>query len=129
MGQNALANAGTAGPRVSSAARARWRAARLFQQQAQLVLATEQVPFVQWLLLETLKELLDEGRESVSQAAVANRAGLARGVGSYWMVMLEEFGLVDRGRDALLRSLWLRRASAGLLINRCKHGESFPYES
>jgi hypothetical protein len=101
MDQKALVNARTAGPRASAAARARWRAARLFQQQAQLVLATEQVPFVEWLLLETLKELLDERREYVSQAAVADRAGLARGVASYWMAMMDEFGLVDRGRDAL----------------------------
>ena len=83
------------------------------------MLATEQVPFVQWLLLETLKELLDEGRESVSQAVVANRAGLARGVASYWMVMLEEFGLVDRGRDALPTYDLILTSSGEAALRRC----------
>jgi len=56
---------------------------------------------VQWLLLETIAELTDEGLGCVTQSAVANRAGLARGVASYWMAMMEEYGQVDRGRDAL----------------------------
>ncbi len=119
MSQGALANRQSIGPRASSAARASWRAARLFQQQAQLALATEQVPFVQWLLLETLRELTEEGVGCVTQTGVANRAGLARGVASYWMVIMEEYGLVDRGRDALRTYDLILTSSGEATLRRC----------
>jgi DNA-binding MarR family transcriptional regulator len=91
----------------------------LFQQQAQLALATEQVPFVQWLLLETLRELTEEGLGCVTQTAVANRAGLGRGVASYWMAMMEEYGLVDRGRDALRTYDLVSTSSGEETLRRC----------
>ena len=119
MSQSALANPRTVEPRASSAARSRWRAARLFQQQAQLALAAEQVPFLQWLLLETLKELTEDGLRRVTQTAVANRAGVARGIASYWMAMMEEYGLVDRGRDAVPTYDLILTSSGEATLRRC----------
>lgn len=84
-------------PRPTSEVRARWRAARRFQVAAQHALG---MPFIEWLLLETLAELVDEANGPVSQAAVAERAGLSDKITSYWMVMLDELGFVDRGPDA-----------------------------
>ena len=83
--------------RPSAAARKRWRDARLFQRDVQQTLARAHVEFTEWLLLETLQELLDERGCAVSQAEIAERAGLARKVASYWMIVMDEAGLVDRG--------------------------------
>lgn len=52
---------------------------------------------MQWLLLETVRELCDETCDAVSQNAVAERAGVARQVASYWMIVMSEDALVDRG--------------------------------
>jgi hypothetical protein len=84
-------------PRPTAAVRTRWRAARHFQVAAQHALG---MPFIEWLLLETLAELVDEANGPVSQAAVAERAGLSEKITSYWMGMLDELGFVDRGPDA-----------------------------
>lgn len=46
--------------RRSAAARKRWRDARAFQADVQTVLGRAGVQFMQWLLLETLQELIDE---------------------------------------------------------------------
>jgi len=83
--------------RRSAAARKRWRNARLFQRDVQVSLARERVHFMEWLLLETLQELCDEAQDAVSQSAIAARAGLSRKVASYWMTIMSEHGLVDRG--------------------------------
>lgn len=63
----------------------------------QLQLDREHVPFVMWLMLETLQELFDETGDAVSQNALAERIGLTRQVTSYWMIMMSEAGLIDRG--------------------------------
>ncbi|HEX2870499.1 MAG TPA: MarR family winged helix-turn-helix transcriptional regulator [Polyangiaceae bacterium] len=55
------------------------------------------MPFAMWLLLETLQELLDETGDAVSQNALAERTGLTRHVTSYWMILMSEEGLIDRG--------------------------------
>ena len=81
-------------------ARRLWREARQFQEQAQTQLARSMVPFVEWLLLETLAELIVEEGGAVSQVQVAKRSGLSERVVSYWMVAMSEFGVVDRGPDA-----------------------------
>jgi DNA-binding MarR family transcriptional regulator len=83
--------------RPSAAARKRWRDARLFQRDVGVSLARERVSFMEWLLLETLHELRDETRDAVSQSAIARRAGLPRKIVSYWMIIMSEQGLVDRG--------------------------------
>jgi DNA-binding MarR family transcriptional regulator len=85
-------------PRKSASARQQWSAARVFQQKAQRLLAT--VPFVEWLLLETLQELMDEANDAVTQVELARRCGLSERVVSYWFTMMNEFGLIDRGPDA-----------------------------
>jgi DNA-binding MarR family transcriptional regulator len=69
----------------------------LFQRDVQQTLARAHVEFTEWLLLETLQELVDERGCAVSQREIAERAGLARKVASYWMIVLDEAGFVDRG--------------------------------
>lgn len=86
--------------RPSVAARKRWRDARAFQADVQTALSKLHVSFAQWLVLETLRELRDETREAVSQNLVADRAGLTRQVVSYWMIVMSELALVDRGPAA-----------------------------
>jgi DNA-binding MarR family transcriptional regulator len=82
-------------PRPTAQVRQRWREARQFQIRAQKALKGH--AFFEWLLLETLQELLDETGDAVSQAAIAERAGLTKMMTSYWMSSMEEYGLVDRG--------------------------------
>ncbi len=53
--------------------------------------------FTEWLLLETLKELFEETGDAVSQTAIAERAGITPKVASYWLIMMSENALVDRG--------------------------------
>ncbi len=83
--------------RRSAVARKRWRDARAFQVDVQTLLARACVQFTEWLLLETLQELLDETGDAVGQAAIAERAGLTRKVASYWLIVMSENALVDRG--------------------------------
>jgi hypothetical protein len=83
--------------RRSAAARKRWRDARAFQADVQTVLAGFAIQFMEWLLLETLHELIDETGDAVSQSAIAERAGLTRKVASYWLILMSETALVDRG--------------------------------
>ena len=83
--------------RPSTAPRKRWRDARAFEAGVQLVLVSERVPFTMWLMLETLQELQDETHDAVSQNALAERAGLRRQIVSYWLIVMSEDALVDRG--------------------------------
>jgi DNA-binding MarR family transcriptional regulator len=93
----------------TAAVRQRWREAHEFQARAQKVLANVGVPFIQWLLLESLRELNLEHQNAVSQARIAERSGLSRMVTSYWMIAMNENGLVDRGPDEEGRAyrIWL----------------------
>ena len=84
-------------PRPSAEQRRRWREARQFQVRAQRALGAIGMPFVEWLLLESLQELIDETGDAVSQAQVADRAGLTKMIASYWMGLMDEHGLIDRG--------------------------------
>lgn len=86
--------------RLSAAARRRWRDARAFQADVRKTLARQRVSFMEWLVLETLRELCDETGGPVSQNLVADRAGLTRQVASYWMIVMSETDLVDRGPSA-----------------------------
>jgi hypothetical protein len=80
----------------SAVARKRWRDARQFQVHAQEVLASVGVPFVQWVVLESLRELSLERRDAATPTRVAERTGLSRMVTSYWLILLDEKGLIDR---------------------------------
>lgn len=86
--------------RSSAAARKRWRDARAFQADVHTTLVRQRVSFMEWLLLETVRELCDETGDAVSQNQVAERAGLTRQVASYWMIAMTENYLVDRGPSA-----------------------------
>jgi hypothetical protein len=50
-------------------------------------------------VLETLAELVAEANAPVSQAAIADRAGLSDKITSYWMTMLDELGFVNRAPE------------------------------
>jgi len=86
--------------RPSAEARRQWREAREFQSSAQRLFKHPTIAFVEWLLLETLQELLDERGDAVSQAELARRSGLSERVVSYWMLLLSDLGIVDREPDA-----------------------------
>ena len=73
-----------------------WREARAFQTKAQQVLS-HQMTFTEWLLLETIEELSRETPDAVTQNAIAARTGLSRSVVSYWLEIMGECGMVDRG--------------------------------
>lgn len=81
----------------TAAARARWRQAREFEARARLVLALQKMEFIEWLLLQTLSELEQQDWEGVKQNEIARRTGVSRQLVSYWMIALDERGLVDRG--------------------------------
>ena len=85
----------------TAAARKRWREARAFQADVRVALSEQRVEFMEWLLLETVRELCDETCGAVSQNMVAERAGLTRQVVSYWLIVMSETALVDRGPSAL----------------------------
>jgi len=74
---------------------------------------------MQWLLLETVEELRQAKFERVTQSAVAKRAGLARGLVSYWMRMMEEYGLIDRGQDAVPSYDLILTSSGAATLRRC----------
>jgi DNA-binding MarR family transcriptional regulator len=80
--------------------RRRWREAREFQSNVQRLFKHPTVTFVEWLMLETLQELVEERSQAVSQADVARRSGLTERVVSYWMLLLSDLGVVDREPDA-----------------------------
>lgn len=94
-----LVQTGREAPRglPSAAARKQWRDARRFQIHAQEILANVGVPFVQWVVLESLRELSLEHRDAATPARVAERTGLSRIVTSYWLILLDEKGLIERG--------------------------------
>jgi DNA-binding MarR family transcriptional regulator len=71
----------------------------VFQARAQRLFKELTTTFVEWLLLETLQELIDERGDAVSQADVARRSGLSERVVSHWLLLLSDLGFVDRGPD------------------------------
>jgi DNA-binding MarR family transcriptional regulator len=58
------------------------------------------IPFGMWLVLETLYELLEHTGDAVSQAAVAERAGMTKMVVSYWMTLMDGEGFISRQPDS-----------------------------
>jgi DNA-binding MarR family transcriptional regulator len=89
----------------TTVARARWREARQFEARTREVLGLQRTSFVEWLLLQTLSELKGGDCEGVAQNELARRTGLSRKVVSYWMIVMADFGLVDRGQGEDPRSL------------------------
>jgi DNA-binding MarR family transcriptional regulator len=113
----------------TSAARTRWREARRFEARTREVLGLQRTDFTEWLLLQTLAELGGGDNEGVKQNEIATRTGLSRKVVSYWMIIMADCGLVDRGQgddprswgvllsargEELLRVCNERLAAAGL---------------
>jgi DNA-binding MarR family transcriptional regulator len=83
--------------RSTAKARRRWRDARDYQVNVQRALSGLGLRFVEWLLLESLYELLQETGDGVSQTMIAERAGVSEMVASKWLIRMEYDGLLDRG--------------------------------
>lgn len=60
-------------------------------------LGGEGMRLVEWLVLESLFELIQETGDCVSQAMIAERAGLSEMVTSHWLIRMEMNDLLDRG--------------------------------
>ncbi|HVY30076.1 MAG TPA: hypothetical protein VHB79_26145 [Polyangiaceae bacterium] len=73
----------------------------------------QRTSFVEWLLLQTLSELEGDDNEGVAQNEIARRTGLSRKVVSYWMIMMADCGLVDRGQGDDPRSWGVLLSSRG----------------
>lgn len=82
-------------------ARAQWREARGFEMRARRLLARDRCAFLEWLLLRTLCDIPGEPWDCVQQIELARRAGLSRQVASYWLIRMDQRGLVarDAGED------------------------------
>jgi DNA-binding MarR family transcriptional regulator len=82
-------------------ARAQWREARSFEKRARRLLARNRCAFLEWLLLRTLCDVPGEPWDGVPQIELARRAGLSRQVASYWLMRMDQRGLVvrDEGED------------------------------
>lgn len=113
----------------TAAARDRWREARQFEARTRDVLSLQRTDFTEWLLLQTLSDLRGGDSESVKQNEIASRTGLSRQVVSYWLIIMADCGLVNRGQgddprswgvlissrgEELLRACNERLAAAGL---------------
>lgn len=81
-------------PRLSAPVRMAWREARELEHQLRKALGP--TVFCEWLLLETLHELVEQTHDAVSQAQLAERTGLTKMAVSYWMASMNERGLIDR---------------------------------
>jgi DNA-binding MarR family transcriptional regulator len=94
-------------PRATAGLRKQWREACRFRVDVQKAIGRH--AFYEWLILETLQELLEEAGDAVSQIEIAKRAGLSKTKASYWMFWMEEHGLVSRGpsSDGRAYRIWL----------------------
>jgi DNA-binding MarR family transcriptional regulator len=109
-------------PRTSAKQRQLWRQARQFRERADHVLSEHKVTFIEWLLLETLEELIDERNDAVSQVDVARRSGLSERVVSYWMAVMSQVGAIDRGPTADGRAWRVLLTTGGQAVLReCNH--------
>jgi len=81
-------------PRPLAKLREQWRETHVVQRRIQKAIGRHS--FFEWLILETLQELLDENGDAVSQAEIARRSGLTEVRTSYWIVSMNEYGLVSR---------------------------------
>ena len=87
-------------PSKSLAQRLHWGDARRFQDRVHAALSRHGFSFMEWLLLETVQELIDETDDAVSQADVARRTGASERVISYWMLRMTRCAAVDRAPTA-----------------------------
>jgi DNA-binding MarR family transcriptional regulator len=102
---------------VTSSQRALLRDAKAFELSARKALGGHGC-FFEWLLLETLHELIRETSDAVSQSQLVERTGLTKTVVSYWMFSMQERGLVDRGPalDGRSYRIWISRDGEQTLL-------------
>lgn len=91
--------AATRGIRVTDVRKAQWLAALRWRKQIQAVCTRQGLTFPQWLLLDSIRQLIAETGDAVIQAQVAARLELDEPRISEITRQLEEKELVDRGED------------------------------
>lgn len=107
-------------PRPTAATRARWRQVKREQLEMKRALAREGMRFVEWLVLESRFELLQETGDCVSQVMIAERAGLSAMVTSHWLIRMERADLLDRGVGEGERSYRVLTSTLGEeVLERC----------
>jgi DNA-binding MarR family transcriptional regulator len=106
--------------------RARWLAAMRWRRALEVVLTPVGLTFTQWLVLEAIRELIDEAEDAVSQNQIAARLELDRTTISQVMRTLERKGLVDRGIDLTGRAwrVFLNDKAMRLLVGAAHAIES-----
>ena len=97
--------------------KAHWKCAMRWRRAVEGALSESGLTFTQWLVLDALKELVDETADAAIQNQIAARVELDRGTISLVMRTLVDKHLVDRAPDITGRA-WralLTRRSASLL--------------
>ncbi len=91
-----------AGPHVGAVElhKAQWLLAVAWRRRAAAACARVGLSFMEWLVIDALRELYQELGDAVSQSAVATAPGLRRGNVSDMMPALERKRLVSRGPSA-----------------------------
>ncbi len=99
----------TPGPRVRPVElhKAQWLVAARWRRRAALECKRAGLTFTEWLVIDALRELLEEINDAVSQNDLALRSGLRRGNICDLMPSLEKKNLVSRGPSATGRALRL----------------------
>lgn len=99
---------------------AEWDSGVIGRGRVERAMSRLEVPFVQWLVMETLDEVLGDLPEA-NQNDVARRAGLSRAVVSYWMRKMERDWLVDRGEHQSSAAWSVILTQEGhTLLRRCR---------
>ena len=73
----------------------------MWRRQVKRALSPLRLTFAQWLILQTMAELIEETGDAVSELAVANRLGMDRTTVSQVTWRLARSGLVDVGPAAV----------------------------
>ena len=80
--------------------KAEWLAAVRWRQRVESVLASSELTFTQWLVLDATRNLIGATEDAVSQGDVAAHLEMHRATVSDAMVALDRKGLADRGGAA-----------------------------
>jgi len=91
--------AATQGIRVADVRKAQWLAAMRWRQRIRAVCIGEGLTFPQWLVLDSIRQLIDETEDAVIQAQISARLDLDQARVSEVMRQLEAKSLVDRRED------------------------------
>lgn len=88
-----------AGLRATEVRKSEWLTAMRWRRQIQRVVVGAGLTFTQWLVLDSVRRLIEETQDAVIQSEIAARLELDRATISQVIQRLEERGLVSRGED------------------------------